>query len=212
MKKILSLLAIGVFALNSGAIAQDAKAQTVLSAVTKKMSGMKSAKASFTLTMTTNGRGTAKKGTFLMKGDKYMVTVDKQQIYCDGHTVWTYNSDAKEVQISTYDPNEQTISPSKLFTNFYDKEYTYKYTGTRKVSGKDCDVIELTPIAKNKSFTKVELCIDKNSTIAAGTIFQKNGQRVTYVVSGLTPNATVTDASFVFNTKAHPGVEVVDMR
>ena len=147
-----------------------------------------------------------------MKGTKYHVSLGGQEIICDNKTVWTYTKDANEVQVSNYNPNEQTISPAKLFTNFYDKEYRYKYLGKRKVNGKDCDVIELTPNSKNKQFKKVELAVDKDNTIAGGKIWEKNGNEFQYDVTGFTPNAKVDDALFSFDTKKYPKVEVIDLR
>ncbi len=194
--------------------AQDVKAKSILESASKKMSALKTLKAGFVLKLVANGgkvRDT-KKGTFLMKGQKYHITLTGQEIICDGKTVWTYMKDANEVQVSTYNPAEQTVSPTKLFTNFYDKEYSYKYLGTKKIGGKTCDVIEMLPVNKSKQFTKVELAIDNNSTIAGGNIFEKNGNQYQYEVSGFTANAALSDSQFSFDAKAHPGVEVVDLR
>ena len=68
------------------------------------------------------------------------------------------------------------------------------------------------PVNKSKQFTRVELAIDNNSTIAGGNIFEKNGNQYQYEVSGFTANAALSDSQFSFDTKAHPGVEVVDLR
>lgn len=194
--------------------AQDAKAKSILESASKKMNSLKTLKAAFVLKLLGTGgkiRDT-KKGSFLMKGQKYHITLTGQEIICDGKTVWTYMKDAKEVQVSNYNPSEQTISPTKLFTNFYDKEYSYKYLGSRSVAGKACDVVELLPISKMKQFTKVELFIDKANNIAGGNIFEKNGNQYQYQVNGFTANAEIADSQFSFDAKAHPGVEVVDLR
>ena len=216
MKKILSLaVLIMLYTLQPAAAQTDAKAKSVLDAVSKKVSALKSLKANFALHLTgANGKvSESKKGTFSMKGQKYRVMLGGQEIICDGKTVWTYTKDANEVQVSNYNPNEQTISPTKLFTNFYDKEYKYKYVGERKVNGKNCDVVELTPVNNTKQFKKIELAVDKaSSTIAGGNIWEKNGNKYQYEVSGFTPNAPIADASFTFDKKQHPGAEVVDLR
>lgn len=207
-------VATAVLIFNLPAQAQDAKAKSILESASKKMNSLKTLKAGFALKLLGTGgkvRDT-KKGTFLMKGPKYHITLTGQEIICDGKTVWTYMKDANEVQVSTYNASEQSISPTKLFTNFYDKEYSYRYVGTRKVAGKACNVIELAPINKSKQFTKVELAIDNNSTIAGGNIFEKNGNQYQYEVSGFTANAALADSQFSFDAKAHPGVEVVDLR
>jgi outer membrane lipoprotein-sorting protein len=100
-----------------------------------------------------------------------------------------------------------------LLTNFYDKEYSYKYVGVRKVAGKNCDVIELTPNNKSKQLNKLELAVDKaSSTIAGGNIWEKNGNSYQYEISDFTPNPPLADNYFSFDVKAHPKVEVVDLR
>ncbi len=213
MKRLLFALAAICF--TATAQAQDAKAKAILEGAQKKMSSLKTLKSGFTLKLVgKNGKAQdTKKGTFLMKGLKYHITIPGQEIICDGKTVWTYMKDANEVQISAYNPAEQTMSPTKLFTNFYDKEYSYRYLAARKVGGKAVDVIELQPAAgKGAQFTKVELAIDKNGAIAGGNIFEKNGNQYQYEVNGFTPNAPLADSQFAFDAKAHPKVEVVDLR
>lgn len=216
MKKIITLcLLLAATVFQTVNAQNDPKAKAILDAVTKKVNSLKSLKADFSLHLAgANGKlRDTKKGTILLKGQKYRVTLPGQEIINDNKTVWTYLKDANEVQVSTNNPNEQTISPAKLFTSFYDKEYAYKYAGTRKVNGKNCDIIELTPVSKNKQFSKVELAIDKaNNTIAGGNIWEKNGNKYQYDVNNFTPNAAVTDASFTFDSKKYPGVEVVDLR
>lgn len=215
MKKLLILSVVALCSLAEPALAQtDAKAKTILENVSKKINGLKSLKANFALhLMSANGKTKqTKKGTFYMKGPKYRVALGDQEIICDNKTVWTYVKAANEVQISNYNPNEQTISPTKLFTNFYDKEYKYRYMGNKSFNGKPVDMIELLPVVQGKQFSKVELAVDKNNTIVGGNVFEKNGNQYRYEVSGFTPNGAVSDALFSFDTKQYPGVEVVDLR
>lgn len=215
MRKFLTLTVLALGLTFQAAHAQDAKAKAILDAVSKKVNGLKSLKANFALHLSgANGKvNDTKKGSFVMKGQKYRVTLAGQEIICDNKTVWTYIKDNNEVQVNNYNPNEQTISPAKLFTNFYDKEYSYKYAGTRKVNGKNCDIVEMTPTNKSKQFSKIELAVDKsNNTIVGGNVWEKNGNKYQYEVSGFTPNAPVADNVFSFDPKKHPGVEVIDMR
>mgnify|MGYP003576220134 CR=1 FL=1 len=209
---ILAALALGLTSQNL--YAQDAKAKSVLDNATKKMNSLKSLKANFALSVKgANGKtAQSKKGSFFMKGDIYRVSMGDQEIICDGKTVWTYVKAANEVQVSTYNPSEATVSPTKLFTNFYDKEYTYKYAGAKPFAGKTADIIEMTPKSSAKQFKKVLLAIDKSSVIAGGDVYEKNGNQYHYEVSGFTPNAAVTDATFTFDPKKYPNVEVVDLR
>jgi outer membrane lipoprotein carrier protein len=216
MKKTLLLCLAAICMICQPALAQnDAKAKAILDATTKKINGLKSLKANFALSLT-GGKGKvndSRKGTIALKGQKYRVVLSGQEIICDNKTIWTYTKDAQEVQISNYNPAEHTMSPAKLFTNFYDKEYGYSYKGERKEQGKNCDVVELTPNDRSKSFQKIELMVDKStSLIVGGNIWEKNGNKYQYAITGFMANANVPDSDFTWDPKAHPGVEVVDLR
>lgn len=217
MTKLLSVCALALFCVTQPAMAQtDAKAKTVLDAVTKKVKELKSFKANFTFKLTGGKAGSVtdtKKGTVSIKGQQYHVTLDGQEIICDTKTVWTYNKEAKEVQVSTYNPSEQSMSPAKLLTNFYDKEYNYSYKSEQKEQGKNCDRIELTPKTASQKVLKIELLVDKTTNmIAGGTYWEKNGNKYQYSISNFTPNANIPDTYFTWDAKAHPGVETVDLR
>lgn len=217
MRRILSVCALALCVGVQPALAQnDTKAKAALDAVSKKVSSLKSMKANFALKLT-GGKGgkvtDTRKGTVILKGQKYHVALGAQEIMCDAKTIWTYNKDAKEVQVNTFNPSEQSLSPAKLLTNFYHKEYKYSYKGTRKEGGKNCDIVELTPVDKSKKVAKVELTIDKAaSMIISGTYWEKNGNIYQWTVSNFTANPNVPDNMFTWNAKEHPGVEVVDLR
>ena len=102
-----------------------------------------------------------KAGTVKMKGTKYNILITGQEISFDGANVYTYDKAANEVQITKFESSTTTITPQKLFTNFYDKDFLYKLNGERKVVGKVVQEIELTPIDKSKPFFKVLVSIDK---------------------------------------------------
>lgn len=214
MKKILSLLLVAVTFVSFTASAQDAKAKAILDKLSAKVKTMSSLKANFVFTMN-DAKGKSKgskSGAFTMKGNKFRVTMPAQQIICDGRTVWTYLVSDKEVQVANYDPNAQSISPAKLFSGSYTKDYKSVYAGEKSISGKSVDVIEMTPVSA-KSFKKVVLYVDKaSSMINGGIMYDKTGSSYGYTISGVTPNAKVTDADFTFDAKKNPGVEVIDLR
>lgn len=223
MRKIVTLLSIVLFMGGVAARSQtktafgksDPHAKAILDAVSKKFKSYSSVKADFALKISTNAQKVldTKKGSVLLKGDKYRVLLGSQEVYCDGKTIWTYNKDTKEVQINDYEPEAGTLSPAKLFTNFYDKDFLYRLDGTSKLNGHSVDVIEMTPLDKSKPFFKVMAWIDKqNKNLMRMEIFEKGGNRYTYEVEKFTPNAPATDHDFEFDTKSHPGVDVIDLR
>jgi len=214
MKKFFALLLTAATFVSFTAGAQDAKARAILDKVSAKFKSMSSLKANFALTIyDAKGKSKgSKSGTFLMKGNKYRVNMTGQQIISDGKSVWTYLQANKEVQVASYDPNSQSISPAKLFSGSYNSEYKSAYAGEKTVAGKKVDVIEMTPVSA-RAFKKVTLYVDKASTmITGGTMYDKNGGSYGYTISGVTPNAKVADSEFTWDAKKNPGVEVVDLR
>ncbi len=193
--------------------ASDPAAKKVLDGVSSKFKTYKTVQAKFSLKVeSAAGKSLGiKAGNVYMKGSKYRINVTGQEIFSDGSNVWTYDKASNEVTISRIDPSANSLTPQKLFTNFYDKDFLYKLNGPVKMNGKTLKEIELTPIDKTKAFHKVLVYVD-NSSINTTKIFEKNGNRYTYSTNSLTPNAVVSDAMFVFDAKKYPGVEVVDLR
>lgn len=189
----------------------DPEAKKILDAVSAKFKTFKSVQSKFSLKIENSNNkvmGT-KSGTVYMKGTKYRINVTGQDIYCDGSNVWTVDKAAKEITINKLDPSNNTITPQKLFTNFYDKDFLYKLNG----DAKGVQEIELTPIDKSKLFHKVIVYINKASqTITSTKVFEKAGNRYTYTVSGMDTKTMIPDVQFVFNQKNYPGMEIVDLR
>ena len=193
----------------------DPGAKKILDGVSAKFKTFKSAKASFVYKVE-NSAGKAlssKNGTVAMKGTRYRVSIAGQEIFSDGSNIWTYDKAANEVTITKLDVESNTLTPQKLFTNFYDKDFLYKLNGEKKQGTKTIQEIEMTPTDKTKAFHKVYVYVDKSSKIINGTkVLEKGGNRYTYSVSSFTPNATIADSHFVFDAKNFPGVEVIDLR
>lgn len=148
-----------------------------------------------------------------MKGAKYRVSITGQEIFCDGKNVWTFDKAANEVSLTTLDPNGTGLTPQKMFTNFYDKDFLYKLNGEKKDGNRTLLEIELTPTDKNKNFFKVYLWIDKKlNTIYSTSILEKSGNKFSYTMNTMNGNANLADALFAFDKTKYPGVEVVDLR
>lgn len=204
---------ISVTAQPKGMGNNDPAAKKVLDAVSLKFKTYKSVSAKFSLKIE-NAAGKnlgVKTGSVYMKGVKYRINVTGQEIFSDGSNVWTYDKASNEVTISRLDPSANSLTPQKLFTNFYDKDFLYKLNGAVKLNGKNLKEVELTPIDKTKPFHKVLVYVDNNA-INTTKIFEKTGNRYTYSTNALVSNGTIAEAMFVFDAKKYPGVEVVDLR
>ncbi len=218
MKKILSLSVLLVLMFTivqaqapKGMGKSDPDAKKILDAVSAKFKSFKSVQSNFTLKIenAANKLIDSKKGTVYMKGTKYRIKVAGQDIFCDGSNVWTVDPAAKEITLTKLDPSNNTITPQKLFTNFYDKDFLYKLNN----DAKGVQEVELTPIDKSKLFHKVIVFINKaTQTISSTKIFEKAGNRYTYNVSSMNTKSVIPDATFIFNQKNYPGMELVDLR
>ena len=51
------------------------------------------------------------------------VTIVGQEIFCDGVNVWNYDKSSNEVTITKFDNSSSGLTPQKMFTNFYDKDF-----------------------------------------------------------------------------------------
>lgn len=91
-----------------------------------------------------------------MKGSRYHITFGNNNIISDGKTVWNYDPSAKEVTVNNANNSEKTMTPQKLFTNFYDKDFAYSLAGEKTVGGKKVQEVVLLPTDKSKPFS-VEL-------------------------------------------------------
>jgi len=206
---------LSVSAQNKGLGQSDPEAKKILDAVSAKFKSFKSVQAKFLLNIESAGGKSlgSKSGTLFMKNSKYRITVPGQEIYSDGVNISTYEKASNEITITKFDPTANTLTPQKLFTNFYDKDFLYRLNGDKLENGKKLQEIELTPTDKSKPFFKVLLYIDKAaSAISSAKIFEKAGNKYTYAVSNMITSKVLTDVQFLLDVKKYPGVEVVDLR
>lgn len=210
MKQILLFTAI---LLTLGAQAQkDPKAKAVLDKVSAKFKTLKTVEANYSLTVTTRAGKNAgtKTGKIFLKGEKYKITESSMSLFSDGKKIWRYEPDANEVSISNVEKDADGITPQKLFTNFYDKDFIYKHNGVKKEGGKNLTEIELSPVDKRKNFFKVYLYVDEaQQMIVSSKIYENSGNVYTYSMSALKLNQPMADNMFVFNKSQYPGVEEI---
>lgn len=209
MKNLLLIAILFVFTI-SGFAQTDKKATTILNEVSTKTKTFKTIKIEFTYAMDNNKEKIHDKfkGSLLSKGDKYKLIAAGQEVISDGKTVWTYLKDAKEVQINNVSDDDDSFTPTKLLSG-YDKDYKSKFIEEK---GND-QIIELYPIKKGKSFTKVRLTIDKTKKqVSKFEIYDRNGSIFSYIVDKFITDLAVADTVFTFNKAEHPGVEFNDMR
>lgn len=192
----------------------DPQALATLEAMSKKYKAFTSFEANITSSMTNEVEGVKEefKGKISVKGDKFRLVMEDQEIINNGTTVWTYLPSAKEVNIDNYDPGSEDINPSKIY-EIYKKGYKYLFIGEKTEGGVVCEEIDLVPEKKDAQFFKIKMIIGKkDKNIQSWTMFDKSGNKYKYTISKFVPNVSVADTFFAFDPKKYPGVEVIDLR
>lgn len=215
MKKLYITGAALLMSIFSFAQQKDPKAKAILDEVSAKFKTYQTVVANFGYQITSAAGKvlTTKTGTVQMKGNKYAINLGSNKIISDGATVWNYDPAAKEVTVNSASASEGTITPQKLFTDFYNKDFMYVMDKDAKVGGKAVSKIIMQPIDKSKPFARVYVAVDKASkNIVSTTVVEKTGNRYVYTVNNFKPNTAIPDANFTFDKAKYPGVEVVDLR
>ena len=211
MKSILT--ALFAFFMLSVSAQNDPAAKSILDKVSAKFKTLKTVQAKYVLNVTNRaGKNAGKKsGNIFMKGTKYHITDAGMELTSDGKKIWKYEPAANEVTVSDADNTSQGgLTPQKLFTNFYDKDFIYKLNGKKKVGNKTLAEIELTPTDKRKSFFKVYVYIDEaQQMIVSSKIYETSGNVYDYSISDMKVNLPIADNTFVFDKSKHPGVDEI---
>jgi len=194
----------------------DTKAMSILKKVSQEYKSYKNVAIQFVLTME-NAQEDIKessKGQAWVKDKKYKVNLMGVETYYNGKTKWSYIKDSEEVNITTPDPaDKNTFDPSKLFTE-YEQGYKVRYINEVFQANRALQIIDLLPTdVKGSEFNRIKIKVDKDKNQIYQIIrFGKDGNDYTITLSSLKKVNPIADSFFIFDTKKHPDVEVVDLR
>jgi len=199
---------------------KDPSALELLQQLENKVNAYKSLKTSFEYILEKPQEGDTEtyKGEVLIKGDKYKLSIDQTQTYCDGKTRWVYLTESNEENVSNLtkekdmEPEEKFLNdPLSLFT-IYKDGFKYQSLGHEDLDGKSYQVIDLSPEDLNKAYFKIRYWFSDAFQLYDIRYFQKDGTRMTLKLLTYEPDVKVKDSDFVFRTDNYPGVEVIDIR
>lgn len=214
-KKYLIALILTILFSHSSFAQKDVKADEILKAASSKYKSYKSLTVNFNLIIENQKEKTKENqsGNITMKGDKYKLEINGQEVISDGKSIWTFLKEENEVQINdAKSKKDDAISPTTIFT-IYEKGFYSKYIGEKKEGKKVIQQIELIPEDVKKPYFKIQLSINKHSKfIESAKILNKSGTHIFYIVEKFNPDVLAPDNLFSFETAKHPGVEVVDLR
>jgi len=214
MKRI-SILILFLFSVVQFSFAQqDPKAAKILDAMSNKYQAMKAFRASFVQTLENSSAKIKEnmEGDITVSGNKFRLKMSGQEVINNGSIIWTYMKAENEVNISESDPDDQEMSPNKIYT-MYKKGYKYVYLNDEMVNGELCSVIELSPEDRSNPIFKVRMNISKkDNSVKSWKMFKSNGNRYTFTIKQFTPNVPVDANTFAFDKTKYKGVKVIDLR
>ena len=208
MTKLFTTLLI---ALGTTLFAQDQVAKDVLDRLSATTKSYKNMTVGFDFIFENKNQNIneKQKGILVLQEEMFRLEMEEQIIINDGESQWIYLADMNEVQIMEHDPEEQMMSPNKLFT-IYEEGYKYIYVGAEAEKGKRLQIIDLFP-EESGAFMKVTLAVDASKNqLHKITMHDKNGGTYAYLVTSFKSNTAI--APFIFNTVDYPGVEAIDLR
>lgn len=151
-------------------------------------------------------------GELLMKGSAYKGRLQGNEIYCNGKETWLYQKEINEVQWQTYDAQSEDILNVSKFLSENEKHFRSRFIKEETKNQEVFQTVDLLPI-KSMNYHKIRIVLQKRKRqILSLTIHQKNGESVCYEVKRWLSDIPADDSEFTFDAKAHPAVEIIDLR
>ncbi|WP_186757684.1 LolA family protein [Echinicola salinicaeni] len=216
LKKIL-LFAVLVLGFQCQVLAQkDPNAKLVLDQVSERYQSLNGIQATFEYYYYNDldGASQSSKGEVAVKGNRYKLILDDQEIYNNGETVWTYikTGNYKEVTINTVSDDPDELTPSSIY-NLYKKGYDYALLGEERLGGKLVQKIKLTAENTNAQFSTIVLYVDKaNKDLVGWEVSDADGGSFKYEFKNVKTDVDLNNSFFAFDVTEHVDVEVIDLR
>jgi len=151
-------------------------------------------------------------GKIGVKQDKFRLIAEDQEIIINDGNIWTYLSEENELSIDTYNPDDDDVTPSNIYT-LYMKGYKYILYSEEPLNGIIHYVVDMSPEDKESEYFRIRLYINKsNSYLKKFILYAKSGNRYGYEINNFNPKANLSDQYFVFDEENHKDVEVIDLR
>lgn len=207
MNKLIGFLLLGTIALSG--FGQDEKAKKILDDISLKTKAYKTMVIDFTVIVTTDGEPFTQNGKVYIKDQQYMLSVQEQEIYCDGTTITTYLKEDNECYTRLVSDMEEgeIVSPSQLLT-IWDEGYKYKYVQETTYADRPAHEIHLYPKdPANSKFHTIILKIDKEKNEVVFIMVKgKDGTHMKYKLVKFDKDVAIADSKFIFDSAKHPGV------
>jgi chaperone LolA len=149
-------------------------------------------------------------GTFTIKANKFVLEMDRLNVWFDGKTQWSYMKENNEVSLSEPTEAELVETNPMAILSAYKEKCLIKFSKTTSTQN---HIIDLTPKDKRNNFTKIEVQIAKSTgNLVSIKMIAKNGQSSVLTLTNYRKGVKVADDIFVFNKTKFKGVTVNDLR
>ena len=183
-------------------------AETLIRLLVNQMKSPEHIEMAFNYQISPDGKnlGDSEQGHAWLQDDAYKIEMADQQTISDGKTIWTYFVEAEEVMVSNATEGTDN-TPLKLLTSL-DENYAATLTS---IDPKGNATIELAnPIGQ---YNRITLRIDaKKYELKSADIYVEDGSKAIITFEEMKFDQELGDKFFTFDEKAHPKVDVIDMR
>ena len=208
MKKLFSFFIVVLFVFSANA-QNDPNAKKILDMVSAKVKSFTTITANFSInSVSSKGKNNGmKSGVISIKGAKYVLAQGKMQVICDGVNIYNFDG-AKTITVTSIEESGQSLSPQKILSGDYAKDFVCKLIGTKAGQSE----IEMKPIDPRKNFSKVNVFVNNaKSMITKAVIVDKGNNALVVSFSNLVSNKSLDNALFVFSKAKYPkDVEILD--
>lgn len=213
MKNIL-LFTICLLGMFFPAAAQQTDGKKILDSMSDAFQKAGGIQAEFTIQVYSKGQmDGVSVGTIRLKGEKFRLDADGVKTWFDGKTQWSYIASNDEVNVSEPTQQElQSINPYMLL-GIYKSGYHISLGKATTYVGKPVFEVILNALDMTKELQQVTLYITKDKYQPLGiNVTQLGGINVTIGVKSYKTGQAYDDKLFVFDKKAYPSSEVIDLR
>lgn len=215
----LLFFALFSFAQNNTSI-NDPEAAALLKTSSEKYKKMGGLQTDFSLTIVSpkqkpedpdSKHTETQRGQLWLKEKAFKISLNGNEIICNGKDIWTYISKQNECQLNEYIESDEVFSPTQLF-NLYEANFSYQIKEKKTIQGKKITVLELIPSNKKSSYFKLDVSLNDSNEITEVKVYEKNGVRYFYKPENTAANPKLPSGFFSFDNRKYPNVHIEDLR
>ncbi len=205
MKRVIALIFTVLCAMNVMAQNGNDDAKALIGKLSEQMRSMENYEVSFTVVS-----GEQKvKGYYAVSGEKYYISIDDAEVFCDGGARYEVNPANKEVTVDAVDTKSHNIltNPTRAF-DFVDGDFNFEMVATNATS----TTIKLTP-KENNALGIIFVDMQREPVKPTALAYEYDGQTIKIEINSLDEMTGMVDISmFTFDKNNYRDYEIVDFR